>query len=168
MQVNQQVLAEVQARGEDNVDVGELSREVMGRLNLAGARSKHLKVNKVSLAPTSAYVKSMSSCADMEAVRTTRSRRAADPDHASDLDDAIGLSSPPPPEARCALFGAAPGAPPARGMGRSGAPLSLPLTSDMSPIPDCYDTEEGEIDLAQAERMVQKAFVRNNIVLSKK
>ena len=155
VQVNQQVLAEVQTRGEDNVDVEGLSREVMGRLHVAGARSKQLKVNKASLAPASDHIKHVSSCGTMAAVREVYDLS----DH-----DTIGFACPPPFGARCSLFGAPPAA-----IGTCGAMSSEPPPlSEMGAEPASYGTSEDMINYAQAERMVQKALRRNNIDLAKK
>ena len=148
VQVNQQVLAEVQTRGEDTVDVEGLSREVMGRLHVAGARSKQLKVNKASLAPASDHIKNVSYCSTLAAVREVYDM----PEH-----EAIGFACPPPPEARCSLFGAPPAA------GDLGGAMSAMGTEPLS-----YETSEDVINYAQAERMVQKALRRNNIELAKK
>ena len=155
VQVNQQVLAEVQTRGEDTVDVEGLSREVMGRLHVAGARSKQLKVNKASLAPASDHIKNVSYCSTLAAVREVYDM----PDH-----EAIGFACPPPPEARCSLFGAPPAA---GGMGGAMPPPPPPMSA-MGAEPESYETSEDMINYAQAERMVQKALRRNNIELAKK
>ncbi|KAK7103463.1 uncharacterized protein [Littorina saxatilis] len=214
-QVNQQVVQEVQQQGEANVDVEELSRQVMGRLNMAGHRSKHLRVNNAEAAPTSDHVKKMSSLSSMEAVRAewkpTPSSYGGEVGDArfrsapmmpmmmeDDCDDdEIALSSPAPPEAVCSLFGsrsgsagdramkksrscaAAPPPPPMGAMPMRGGcappppPMgAMPMRRGCAPPPpapvDSYATEEGEIQMAQAERMVQKALMRNNINLQQK
>ena len=181
-QVNQHVMQEVQARGEDNVNIEDLSREVMGRLNVAGSRTKKLRVNKASKAPTSDYVKAMSSCTDMASVRGHWKPAAAPPP----MGPIDMMGSPPPPRF---------GAPPARkrkmkknmATKKSKMATKKSKSSKTAPPPEpmefeedaflggaggamenTYDTTEGEVEIEQVERMVQKALMRNKISLAKK
>ena len=178
VQVNQHVMQEVQARGEDNVNIEDLSREVMGRLNVAGSRTKQLRVNKASKAPTSDYVKAMSSCTDMASVRG-HWKPAAAPPQMGPIDM---MGSPPPPGAVCSVFGAPPAprgmmkrnsaAPRSRSMRTAAEPMEFEEDTSLggagSAMENTYDTTEGEVEIEQAERMVQKSLMRNKISLAKK
>lgn len=188
-QVNQQVMMEVQARGADNLDVEHLSRKVMDDLKIKGAKSRQLKVNKMAQAPVSDYVRSMAACADMGAVKTSfQSATSAgfsrverdsvdmcyersSPRHES----MCSMMAPPPPPAAPMMMGRH-SSPPARSSSRpvkKGALRSATYLEAYEEVADAigdavYETEEGDIHYGQAERMVQKALMRNNVSLPKK
>ena len=160
-QVNQQVLQQVQQRGADNVSVEELSREVMSHLNVSGVRSKRLVINSEQLAPASSFAKKMSTYSHLSAVRGEWDQTGSDK----------GSVPPPPPPAfslaRSAAAPSMPMCPPPPPAMRSMYASSPSYRSVAEAADDVYGTEEGEVDLGQAERLVQKALRRNKIDLTK-
>jgi hypothetical protein len=188
LQVNQEVVQQVQARGEANVNIADLTSEVVGKLNMAGARSKRLQRNNADMEAASSYAKNMSAFADMSAVRSEWSKGGRPEESESPFSYAV------PPDAVSSVFGAGhPPPPPMAGapmmdgpMSRSGggfgasrsrrsAPQSAMMMDSAPPAAmfnsapavamETYDAVEGEVQFEQAERMVQRALRQNKINL---
>ncbi|KAL8601608.1 hypothetical protein ACOMHN_003874 [Nucella lapillus] len=143
-QVNQLVLQEVQQRGADNVDHDALSHHVMGKLGAAGMRSKQLRRNKASLEGATSEAIGMSKCTNMADMRSAWKPQEV-------LESSRGGAP-----MMCA---------PMMGAPMMGGPMT---GASMASETDCYETGEGEIQMEQAQRMVQKSLMRNKILLAKK
>ncbi|PVD26072.1 hypothetical protein C0Q70_13740 [Pomacea canaliculata] len=180
-QVNEMVMAEVREQGEANVDMDSLTARVKHKLNTHGARSRQLKVNNSLLPAASDSVRSLSSCVHMEEVRKEWRPEPAPAASASSRSMFKKASASRPKSGTCESM-AAPS--PSRGgtrvlmatpsSSRGGTSesmvesLSLDCEKETLSGAPSYETAEDEISMGQAQRMLQKALMRNKISIPKK
>lgn len=181
LQVNEMVMAEVREQGEANVDMDSLTARVKHKLNTHGARSRQLKVNNSLLPAASDSVRSLSSCVHMEEVRKEWRPEPAPAASASSRSMFKMASASRPRSGTCESM-ATPS--PSRGgtrvlmatrsTSRGGTSesmvesLSLDCEKETLSGAPSYETAEDEISVGQAQRMLQKALMRNKISIPKK
>lgn len=177
LQVNEMVMAEVREQGEANVDMDSLTARVKHKLNTHGARSRQLKVNNSLLPAASDSVRSLSSCVHMEEVRkewrpepapaaSASSRSMFKMASASRRCESRATPSPSRGGTRVLMA--------TRSTSRGGTSesmvesLSLDCEKETLSGAPSYETAEDEISMGQAQRMLQKALMRNKISIPKK
>lgn len=195
LQVNEMVMAEVREQGEANVDMDSLTARVKHKLNTHGARSRQLKVNNSLLPAASDSVRSLSSCVHMEEVRKEWRPEPAPATSASSRSmfkkasasrprggtcesmatpsrtrggTCESMAAPSPSRSGTRVLMATPST--SRGVTSESMVESLSLDCEKetpSGAPS-YETAEDEISMGQAQRMLQKALMRNKISIPKK
>ncbi|KAK6177184.1 hypothetical protein SNE40_015339 [Patella caerulea] len=146
-EVNQQVIAEMNEKGEANVTEDELCSRVHSHLQSKGAKSKQLHRNMGKLQEASKFAKEVSAYSNMSDVRSAYGKTLA----------AAPVPTHPPSRSR-GMFSRS-SAPPPAAMAMAMAPSAM---DGISASEDCYNVAEDEVQMEQARRMVQKSKMRNN------